>query len=191
MTGKQNVVTNRLHISTDSDGAAITINGKLEPWKTVVLVLWLAAWLCVGAAVIMEFVRITEREMKLLLVVFLVFWAYYLWKVGQVCIYRIQGYEEIRIAQGEVLVTRNILGSGKPKRYFIDNIAGLKHIVIPEKSWAASYENLWWVLGGERVGFNYQDKFVRFGMQLSEQETQELIRFLKKYMTAKRRGKQR
>jgi hypothetical protein len=179
---KSKSVGKRLHITETAQAAEIRIVGQLEPWKTLVLTLWLIAWLFCGVVVLSEFMAAVEREMKLMLFVFMVFWAYYLWKVGQVWMYRRRGYEHIRLADGEIQITRSIMGAGKTQRYFIENIETLKQIEIPQRSFAFTYENMWWVLGGEKVGFDYAGKFVRFAMQLDEKETQEVLRFLKKNM---------
>ncbi len=173
-------ISERMRIVERSDGAELHINGQIERWKMTLLSTWLLAWIFVGSVVIAELFSTPDRDMKVVLTVFLAFWAYYFWKVGQVWLYRQKGYERIALGAGTITVTRRVMGKGRTERYFLDNIEVLKEIEIPKRSWASNYENLWWVMGGEKVGFDYGGKFVRFGMQLNEKETAELLRFLQK-----------
>lgn len=184
---KEKQVSERVAYTESSEAAVLTMNGKVERWKITALSTWLFAWLVIGAIVLREMFIATERDLKLTLFIFLAFWAYYLWRIGKVWLYRRAGYERVRISHGEIQMERNIVGKGKIARYFIENIETLKQIEVPEKSLAFTYENLWWVLGGEKVGFDYGDKFVRFGMQLSEKETKEVLRFLQRNLV-KHRG---
>lgn len=187
MKTKEKQVSNRVRLTQSPEAAEIHISGEIDRWKVSALSAWLLAWLFCGGIVIREFLVNDEREFRLVLFVFLVFWAYYFWRIGKVWLYRKSGYEKVRITPGEITLSRKTAGKVKPSRYFIENIPELKRIDIPEKSFAYTFENQWWVLGGERIGFDYNGKFVRFAMQLDEKETREVIGFLKK-VTAKFRG---
>lgn len=183
MKSKEKQVSRRVTLTQSPEAAEILITGDIDRWKVSALSAWLLAWLFCGAVVIREFVLNDAREFRLVLFVFLVFWAYYFWRIGKVWLYRKSGYEKIRITPGEVTLSRKTAGKVRPARYFIENIPAIQRIDIPEKSFAYTFENQWWVLGGEKVGFDYDGKFVRFAMQLDEKETREVIGFLNKSMS--------
>lgn len=180
-------VSERVSYLLGKDRAELVINGKVERWKETLLVMWLAAWLFCGLVVFREFMVAEGREFKLMLFVFLVFWAFYLWRIGRVWRYRTKGFERILLSHGELSIAVKAWGKPSEKRYFIENMGPLKKIEIPERSFAFTHENMWWVMGGERLGFDYGDQLVRFAMQLNDQDTAAVLRFFKKYLP-KHRG---
>lgn len=177
----------RVSYRADKEGAELMINGKVERWKESLLAMWLLAWFFCGVVVFNEFLFAEGREFRLMLFVFLIFWAYYLWRIGKVWRYRTKGFERISLRDGELRVMVKVWGKPVEKRYFIENMGPLKKIEIPQRSFAFTHENMWWVMGGERLGFDYSDKLVRFAMQLNDQDTAAVLRFFKKHLP-KHRG---
>lgn len=168
-----------MQVFADKHGAKITVSGRSEPWKVTALTAWLAAWLFCGVVVIYELMHTEQREMKLFLVVFLVFWAYFMWKISRVWRYRKGGYEALDIGPDKVTLTRKTGGAPKSTVFSVDEIGAPEKVPISEKSFTYIYENQWWVLGGERIGIKTDRRYIRFGMQLDARETAEVLGFLK------------
>ncbi len=179
MKQKTKQVSERVRISNEKSGAKIVISGVSERWKVTALTAWIAAWLFCGAVVIYELLNTDDREMKLFLVVFLVFWAYFMWKISRVWHYRKGGYEAIDIGPEQVTVIRKTGGPAKTATYKLTEIGEPEKVPVSEKSFTYIYEDQWWVLGGERIGFKTNRRYVRFGMQLDANETAEILRFMK------------
>ncbi len=173
------VISERVSYKAEPGALQLIILGRIERWKETLLAAWLLLWTVCGIIAIREFVLNPEREMRMVLFVFLFFWGYYLWRVGKVWLYRRGGNELIRIAGEELTLKRSIYTYGKAKTYYIPNIEKFEAIVLIKKSFAYTYENAWWVLGGEKLGFEYQGRHVKFAMQLTDAEAAAVYALLK------------
>lgn len=173
-------ISNRISYSRSEAGLRLIIIGKIERWKEGILLAWLLAWTFCGLVVMREYYLNPDQQMRMLLLIFLVFWAYYLWRIGRTWAYRLGGNELIAVDETTLHIKRSTFTFGKSKPYFIANIKDFSLIEIPRRSFAYQFENAWWVLGGERLTFEYQGRAVRFAMQLTDQEASELVKLLKK-----------
>jgi hypothetical protein len=88
----------------------------------------------------------------------------------------------VRVQEDVLLLKRSFFTFGQTRTYYIDIIKDFEPIVLSKTSFAYTYENGWWVLGGEKLGFEYQGKLVKFAMQITEQEARDMHRILGKYM---------
>lgn len=163
------------------------ILGKIDRWKEALLTAWLLAWIFIGSVVMREYYYAENREMRMGLIIFLIFWAYYFWRVGRTWLYRRGGNELVRVEGDRLLLKRSFFTFGQTKTYYIDMIQEFKPIEIPPNSFSYTYENGWWVLGGEKLGFVYQSKFVKFAMQIDEKDAREMYRILTKHMSKAKR----
>lgn len=181
------LISEKVSYKKEGDSIQVIILGKIERWKEAVLTAWLLAWIFCGGVVFNEYLHATVREQKMVFVVFLVFWAYYFWRIGKVWMFRRGGNELIRIDKNELTLKRSYFTFGRSKTFQLDQLSDLKRISIPKKSFAYSFENAWWVLGGERVGFTYHSKFIKFGMQLNEKEASEFYGLISKKIKSNQR----
>ncbi len=178
------LISEKVSYQSTPQALSFVILGKIERWKESLLVAWCVAWVFCGGIVISEYLASTVRESRMMYVIFLIFWAYFLWRVGRVTLFRRGGNELIRIEGGELTLKRSIFTFGKSKSYYLENIEGLRIIELDKKSIAYTYENTWWVMGGERIGFDYQGRFVKFGMQLSPKETKQVFELLRRRLNS-------
>jgi hypothetical protein len=129
---------------------------------------WVAAWLFCGGVVFLEWRQTTDDEMQVAFFAFLVFWAYFLWRAGRTMLYRMGGNELIEVNEDELVLKKSFFTYGKTRTYFLENIENFKPIQLSRTSFAYTYENGWWNLGGEKLGFEYQGRHVKFAMQVNE-----------------------
>ncbi|MFZ5552214.1 MAG: hypothetical protein ACOZCO_03790 [Bacteroidota bacterium] len=156
----------------------IVISPRLERGKETLLTTWVLAWTVIGIIFIVQLFLEYTREEKLYMIVFLTFWAYYEYRVGYVWMWRRKGVELIKIEDGKLTYKRSINKYGKAYSFFLDNIRNFGKME-KEESFFKELERSFWVIGGERLGFEYQQKTVKFGVQLSDEETNKLENFLK------------
>ncbi len=183
------IISKKLSYKRTSEYLQFVILGKIEGWKEALLTAWLLAWILIGVTVIYAYYEAIDREMRMMLIIFLIFWAYYFWKVGKVWLFRRGGNELIRI-EGDVLtLKRSFYTYGKAQFYYLDMITDFAPITLSKKSFAYTYENAWWVLGGEKLGLNYQGKFIKFGMQLSESDTMQVYKLMKQELAKPKKEK--
>lgn len=178
------VISEKLSYNATKDFLNVVILGKIERWKETLLITWCLAWVFCGGIVINEYIVATDREMRMGLLVFLMFWAYFLFTIGRITLYRKGGNELVRIEGDKLILKRSYFTFGKSKTYFIENIDKVVNLELAEKSIAFAFENTWWVLGGYKLAFDYNGKQVKFGMQINNSERDFLRNLLNKRVKA-------
>lgn len=164
----------------------VVISAAISKSKFNLLTVWLVLFGVSGLLIVSQiFVPGYEGYTRIGFFAFGTFWAYFMYKTGYAWFFRRKGREFIRIYDGKMTVKRAIGTYGKSYEFFLDNI---KHFGMRERdkrSFAAELENSFWVLGGERLKFDYLNREIRLGMQMNDQEAKKLeqlfIRWLKNH----------
>lgn len=150
--------------------------------KTNLLFLWLLAWTISGVIVIGNYFTITQDKAKLLLIIWIAFWAYFEFKIIRVFMWKRFGKEKLWIKNGLLLYKEDINGRGKTKEFDLNLISNLELIALTNGSIADTFSQTFWVKGGERIQFTCQSKVIKFGMQLADDEAKKIISTLNKYL---------
>jgi len=150
--------------------------------KTNLLFLWLLAWTISGVIVIGNYFTITQDKAKLLLIIWIAFWAYFEFKIIRVFMWKRFGKEKLWIKNGLLLYKEDINGRGKTKEFDLNLISNLELIALTNGSIADTFSQTFWVKGGERIQFTCQSKVIKFGMQLADYEAKKIISTLNKYL---------
>jgi hypothetical protein len=148
--------------------------------KTNWLFLWLFAWTVSGMIVMMSYFKLTITNQKLMIIVWLGFWAYFEYKIIKVFMWKRFGKEKLWIKNGILHYQQNINGRGKIVEYNANLIADLQLIELVEGSIVDTFNQTFWVKGGERIQFTTQGKDVKFAMQLTDDEAKKVVQALKK-----------
>jgi len=158
----------------------IVVLGKIARWKESLLTAWLLAWVFCGGVVFNTYWHSTSRESKMVYLIFLIFWVYYFWRIGRVWLFRRGGNELIKVHNDTLVLKRSFFTYGKSRVYDLESITDLKPLKISKTSFAHTYENSWWVLGGEKLSFEYHGRVVKFAMQISDETRDKLLVLLRK-----------
>ena len=95
------------------------------------------------------------------------------------------GKEKLWIKNGTLLYQQDINGRGKVKEYDLNLISDFSLIELTPGSIADTFSQTFWVKGGERIEFTCQSKFIKFGMQLTDEEATKIIGALNKFLKKK------
>lgn len=150
--------------------------------KTNLLFLWLLAWTISGVIVIGNYFTITQDKAKLLIIIWIAFWAYFEFKIVRVFMWKRFGKEKLWIKNGLLLYKEDINGRGKTKEFDLNLISNLELITLTNGSIADTFSQTFWVKGGERIQFTCQSKVIKFGMQLADDEAKKIISALNKQL---------
>jgi len=150
--------------------------------KTNLLFLWLLAWTISGVIVISNYFTITQDKTKLVLIIWIAFWAYFEFKIIRVFMWKRFGKEKLWIKNGLLLYKEDINGRGKTKEFDLNLISNLELITITNGSIADTFSQTFWVKGGERIQLTCQSKVIKFGMQLADDEAKKIISALNKQL---------
>lgn len=150
--------------------------------KTNLLFLWLMAWTISGIIIIVNYFTLKQQDAKLFVIIWLGFWAYFEFKITKVFMWKRFGKEKLWIKNGTLYYQQDINGRGKINEYDLNLVSDVALIPVEEKSFIDSFNQTFWVKGGERLEFFYQGKQIRFAMQLSDDDAGKVLSELKKFM---------
>lgn len=161
---------------------SIVISSLSEKKKNRLMLFWIIAWVIGGLCMFAYYFMATDNQVKLMIIVWLAFWFYFLFKVLRAYRWRVMGKEIIKIREGKIFYKLDIAGTGKIKGYELDLINDLRILTKEDKSadFFKSMENSYWIISGERIGFNYGGKLISFGLQLTDNEASSLLKILRK-----------
>ena len=159
----------------------IVITPERTAWKDALMGAWLLMFTFIGAYILYELFSVDHnRDETIALVIFFSFWVYFEWRVMRAFLWLRFGKENIKIDPEYVWVKKSIGKYGKAKRYLIDNVKNISLRTPSERSVSYQFENSYWVIGGERVLFEYLGKTIPFGRKLNEQDAKLLTKFFDK-----------
>lgn len=142
---------------------------------------WFAMWIAIGSIIIWSyFVFELKEQLKLILIIFLVFWLYYAVKVGRSFFWILWGKELIKVNEAALVYKRSIKNYGKATNYYLENIKKIRMYQPKETSLQAVWENSPWVRGGERIEFDYMGKTIRLGRKLNDRDCKLFFNLLTK-----------
>lgn len=170
----------RITVIEEGAHTLIEISAKIESWKQTLLISWFVAWTFCGIVVGSQFGNDLSRDLYILVVVYMSFWLYFEYKIAHSVLWRLFGKELIILEPGYLKLKRDIKGYGKIKPYFKENIKGLRLMEKNNRSFAQSYNDSFWVIGGEKIVFDNLGTQQGFGLQLEEAEAKKLLQYLRK-----------
>lgn len=171
-------VSDRVSVEPSPSGVSVVISARLPRGKEAMLVVWFLAWLGCGAYVVIELARTPPGEMRTFMIAFMAFWTWFAIRIGRVVLWRLKGFELIRLKDGQFTIKDSIFGYGRANAYFVENVQRFGALEIKESSWKWQLNDSFWVMGGERLGFEHLGKKVVFGKGLTRQEAARIAQVL-------------
>ena len=176
----------RITVSKQDSETIIRIDGTVEKWMNHALMGWVFMWSMIGLYV-MYFLYSgkAQSEQLFFFITYLVFWAFFEYKAIYSLLFRLKGYELIKISSDSVYIKRGVFSFGKVQRYVRDNVKELKKVEDDKKSLSSVYNKSFWVMGNEKLMFQYIGKNVGIGMHLTEKDASTLLMFIRKTLKKK------
>ena len=142
---------------------------------------WLAMWYVIGITLVWAFnsLKLTGQE-QIIIVVSLVFWFYYAFRVTKAFLWLQYGKEKIKIDEVGLHLKKSISNYGKATVYYHENIKQINLIFPAPNSIQSVWESSPWINGGERVQFEYLNKTIRFGKKIDPKDANVLLSLLVK-----------
>lgn len=171
------------------DYTTIIISTKVEKWKESLIFGWLSIWTIAGLLIMYFLISgnltkgtITgdnKSQMQLFALIFLVFWAFFEYRVLKVYLWRKKGMEYFKISNGKFVFKKAFGKFGKAKEYLINNMGDIELIPFKENGYARVMSGAFWDIGNQTLLFDYHGQKVMFGAQLDKKEAKSLQRFIK------------
>lgn len=178
-------IGNRISFNEEKDIATFVIYPEKKGINISLMGAWCAMWLTIGAVMTWAFFTLNFSETEqIITVVFMTFWFYYAQKVGRSFLWMLWGKEMIKINQTELIYKKAIKSYGKAIPYFHENIHKIRMSVPKENSIQTVWESSPWVVGGERIEFDYMGKVIRLGRKIDEKEAKMVFQMITKRVDA-------
>jgi hypothetical protein len=170
----------RISISKKDDSTSIIIYPEKSKINQTILLIWFILWTAGGLIMLIGRQLGYYSAPKTYVLVWMAFWLYFEYVTAYALIWRSFGFERLLIKNNKLYLKNEIRGKGKIKTYDIEFIKDLQLVPIDERSFAKVMSDSYWMPGGEKLYFWYQGKQIRFGQQLNENDSKELLKFLKR-----------
>lgn len=163
----------------EKDVLSFVIVPQMKKWEEALLVAWITMWYVCGGVIAYNFYTL-DKEQKLFVFVFFIFWAYYAYKITRIFFWKKKGAELIRVKEGELQYKQSIWKFGKLKRYPVANIEKIETTPAPEKGFLANIENsFFWTMGTPTLLIQYKGKYLKLAYIANKEVQEQVFNLLK------------
>lgn len=171
----------RISFVDEPSKTTVVIHAKDIGWIKSAMGAWVAMWVAIGAIVTWAYFTFDINEQEAVaIIVFIGFWVYYAYKVIKSWAWFMWGKELIKIDEAAFYYKRSVLKYGKSRPYLLENISKIRLHHPEEKSFQAAWERSPWIVGGERLEFDYMGKVIKIGRKLEARDAELLFKLLTK-----------
>ncbi|MDB4515970.1 hypothetical protein N9089_00055 [Crocinitomicaceae bacterium] len=171
----------RISFVDDKSRSTIVIEPAHTGWVRGAMGAWVFMWYTIGYAVAYAyFFQNLNQQETIIVFVFAAFWLYYAVRITKSWFWLMWGKELIKIDEVAMTYKRSIRRYGKAMPYFLENITKIRMSHPKDNSIQAAWEKSPWIMGGERLEFDYLGKVVKFGRKLNEKDAQLLFKLITK-----------
>jgi hypothetical protein len=171
-------LSERVSVHRKDGITSVVISPRLSRGQEALLLAWVAAWTLCGLYVIYAYFNLPPGQERSFTLAFLAFWTYFEVRTVRVLLWRMKGFEKWRLKDGVLTVKDEILGYGRAHDYFVENIQRLGLLAIDRRSWKWQLNESFWVMGGERLGFEHLGKKIALGKGLTDEEAARVVKVL-------------
>ncbi|MBK9672075.1 MAG: hypothetical protein IPP56_13385 [Bacteroidetes bacterium] len=170
----------RVKIVQDKQITSIEIVPENDTTKTNLLLAWLIVWTICGIIIFSQFFSNMSREEKLLMAVWMAFWAYFEYKIGSTYLWRKNGSEKILISSDTLSYNITISGKTIEKKFSLIAISNLEIYPFGKNNFSESLQSSYWVRGNESVFFTHEGTKIGVGFQLNLDEARQVQQCIQK-----------
>ncbi len=168
-------LSERVSLDKREGVTSVVISPRLSRGNEALLLAWVLAWTCCGAYVIYALFQMAPGQERSFTLAFMAFWTYFEVRMVRVLLWRTKGFEKWRLKDGTLTIKDEILGYGRANDYFVENIQKLGLIDMDRTSWKWQLNDSFWLMGGERLGFEHLGKKIVFGKGLTDEEAKRVL----------------
>src|SRR5437868_6110871 len=99
---KIETIGKRISVLKDDEVASFVILPTDANWKLYLLMAWLLLWTVSGFIVLANYFTLADSNVKLVVIMWMAFWAYFEFKIGKAFLFRKYGKEKIWIKGGKL-----------------------------------------------------------------------------------------
>lgn len=180
-------LSERVSLDRREGVTSVVISPRLSRGNEALLLAWVLAWTICGAYVIHALFNMPAGQERSFTLAFMAFWSYFEVRMVRVLLWRTKGFEKWRLKDGTLTIKDEIMGYGRANDFFIENIQKLGPIDLDRTSWKWQLNDSFWVMGGERLGFEHLGKNIAFGKSLTDAEAKRVLVILQEALKKARK----
>ena len=175
------IISNRISFIDKGKFTTVIILPEKNALINALMGAWLGIWICIGVTCITcLFILSLSQQEKIILYIFISFWAYYSFSVGRTFIWRMVGKELIRMDELGIHVKKSIFNYGKSIPFYYDHLNAFRIEIAEKKSLQAVWESSPWVKGSDSIVFDYKAKTFGLGRKINKEESIAILNLIKK-----------
>ncbi len=168
----------RIAVVRNREQLQVTIGQQIERWQEAALIAWLAAWTFVGGVFLYYTFASTDFGQRMFFALLSAVWMYFFVRILKVFFWRKRGKEILTFKSGKLYLQNAIGKRGRTEEFAYHNIFKLGLVKNEPTNFFAFLDDSFWIIGGDRVGFNYNGSKIRLGKQLNVRDAELLVRVM-------------
>lgn len=176
----------KIELNKTGEGKILRLFPFQEKWKTNLIKIWILLWTICGMVVLAEIFSAISREQKLFLAIYLVFWFYFELKMFRVIKWRTSGVEIVELKRDKLVYEKNISGKGFPTEIKNEDIIKVSLSVVSPTSFAAVFNNSYWLEGAETILIETKNKKMGLGLQLTKKDSEKILKEITRHLEKNR-----
>ncbi len=173
----------KISILEKDNVVSVVIYSTDKKWKTNLMFIWLFLWTICGVVVFANYFNLTDKNQKMIVIIYMAFWAYFEFKIAKAFMFRKFGKEKIWIKKGVLYYQRQITSRSKINEYDVELINDFRILQPDRGNFFVQMQESFWVIGGEKLCFNYGKKQIVMGIQIADEHAKKLFKLLNKYIS--------
>jgi hypothetical protein len=184
-------ISDRISVVKNEAGTSIVIAAVTDKKKNRFVLLLLLLWIVGGVMMIWSFPTLTEDKTKLVVIIWLAFWAYFLYVLARLWRWKQHGFEVIKINGASFKYKRDVKGRGWVNEYNLPTMKNVRPSGSESPSWLKNFGGDFWNTDCDSIRFDYEDKEVSLGYQLDAKEVKSLIHVLGEFIASEEQKSRR
>lgn len=169
----------KIKINKTAKGVEISIDHSIKKKELNIITLWLALWSVSGVIILVNLFMPYPKETRLLMVVFLTFWAYFEATVYNAYVWKKKGIEILTLKDGAMEIRSN----GRKESLLTVDLTKIDELILaPENKFREAMTNSFWNIGEPAVFIKTKERSIGFGRQLSREEATRIEKAVRPFL---------
>lgn len=164
-------------VKKEKNRIEVTVDHQVRKAQLNVVLAWLLIWTLCGGIIFTSLFFPFEREAKMMIIVWLVFWVYFELKAFRTYKWKKEGLETLIVENKEIILRQS--GTDAEKKF---NVKDVQMTVVPENKFRSAMSASFWSMGEPSIYFRAGRSNHGFGRQLSREEAIRIEKLIRPYL---------
>lgn len=176
------ILSDRISLVRNDAGTSIVISSIVDRKKSRTVLAILLLWFIGGLIMIWNFSSIGEDKAKLIVLIWLAFWMYFLYVLFRLYRWKQYGHEIIKIAGGVLKYKKDVKGRGWVHDFELAKVKKLRSSDTENPNWLRNLGGDFWNTDCDSIRFDYEDREISLGFQLDNTERGRLLKAIGEFV---------